>query len=129
MTTNKMTPAEESAAERERIEKYVADLPSAEEMAKPVVSLVYDLHEMADVVSAAAVLADNTGPAAATLVRLIEDLGALVEAAVSACIAGSARDHAGRDVRRALEHITQVHDLRLQHYADRAWSLAYTVGK
>jgi len=104
----------------EAIQAEMPNLPTAAELAGPILSTIYRLHDLHDLAWYISFLSDKALDAEAAFVRLIDDVAALVEAAVEGCCVE--RDDPATlsaAARRIILAVSQSGDVRLQHHARR----------
>jgi len=109
---------------REAIEAEMPNLPTVAELAGPILSTIYRLHDLQDLAWYISFLDTRALDAEAVVVGLIDDVAALVEAAVeSCCVEHDDAVTLGAAARRIILTISQSADLRQQHHCRRAQDL------
>jgi hypothetical protein len=121
-----MTTTHDYAAEaRARLDAEMPNLPTVEQLAVPMLSTIYALHELQGVTGDAEFLAGQASPHAANLVQLVEDVASLIAAAVDNCIPRPYNGPGGTELRQIIFAVAQADRLRQEYHAGRAFDLAH----
>ena len=124
MTAEQTTDGDLVAEAQARLAEQMSTLPTVEELAGPLLRTIYALHNLNEAIWSAEFLdgrrAKDEG---AALVRLIDEVANLAEAAVNECTPGDAAKR-GSDLRRIIFDVADINGLRDQHHGYRAGVVA-----
>ncbi len=113
------------AQTRARLADEMSTLPTVEELAGPLLRTIYALHSLNEAIWSAEFLdVRRAMDEGAALVRLVEEVANLAEAAVNECTSGDAVKR-GSDLRRIIFDVADINGLRDQHHGHRAVVVAH----
>ncbi len=101
---------------REAIEAEMPNLPTVAELAGPILSTIYRLHDLQNLAWNISFLNNRALDAEAAFVGLIDDVAALVE---GCCVERDDPATLSAAARRIILAVSQSGDVRLQHHARR----------
>ena len=124
MAAEQMNSGDPVAEAQVRLADEMSTLPTVEELAGPLLRTIYALHNLNEVIWSAEFLDERRAKdEGATLVRLVEDVANLAEAAVNECTPGDGVKR-GSELRRIIFDVADINGLRDQHHGYQAGVVA-----